>query len=532
MIRPLRSLVSLLLLVPATVAAQVEAEVCRFDGRLSSARAAQPCLDLRALGVPGAPGSPDPWDEEGLRLLPTRWTTAYRTAYPVDRARGVLWGGRGVSTGLSTGASFRWGPVRGAVEPDVAWMQNRSLTRPDTTDPALSPLAYPWGYGRLDRYLRPGSRSRLELGPGQSFVEAVAGPVALGASTETLRWGPARRYPLLFGGTGPGLPHVYARTPEALPLPGEGSLTTEILWGRTRESDWFDADGTNNTGLVEALHLGWEVGFVPGLEVAYSLVRHEPLPGGELEIGQLAQILTGDGAGEEPARRGTPMGTFSFRIHVPEEGVEVYGEVGRGEGFVNPEPGVSEIGFDRIYLLGFTGTRLDEAGAGWRISGELMKQALARPQPDTEAGTAVAASSWRGHTHMGRPLGAWVGVGSNAQFLALDRLRRAGSLGLYLERIRRDDDTYYREFLFDYGPRAYDLEWTVGLRFAGWLRPGWLETRVGPLSLAGDVAISRRKNRWFIGLQDLDDRTFLREWNASGELRLSWHPGLLPAGGR
>ena len=504
-------------------AAQGTGDICPLGVRLSSARASRSCLDLRRLPLPP---SPKVDTSAGWGLLPWRSTGSYRSAYPADRNNGVHWAGRGLSSAVSGGFRVQRGRLILSVEPEIAWAQNLAFSLPDTTTPGFSRFSYPWGNRGLDRFMRPGSGSSLELDLGNSFLEVGAGPLSVGVSNETLWWGPARRYPLLFSGTSGGFPHAYAENsrPAATAL---GGFTGRLLWGLLRESPWYDADPGNNRTLLGAFQLAWRIDFVPGLELAYSVVRHEPLPDGELKLRQLGQLLTGDPDGEDPARRGTPMGTFTVRFGFPEEGFEAYAEIGRGEGFLNPVPGLSDTRLSLIYVLGFARTDTTSSGGRWRMSGELVKQAMELPQPDAptpDPTTYAPPRTGHGHTHRGQLLGTWIGPGSNAQYLAVDWLRAGHTFGFFAERARRDDDTYFRVHAFDHGFRGHDLEWTLGVRAGGRLG---VDRALGPVTIAVEMAISRRKNRDFLRLLHGGSRVFVREWNAWADVYLVWSPTLI-----
>jgi hypothetical protein len=327
---------------------------------------------------------------------------------------------------------------------------------------------------------------------------------------------------LLFSGTSGGFPHAYAETSRPLQT-ALGGFTGRLLWGQLRESRWWDADPGNNRTLLGAFQLGWRIDFVPGLELAYSVVRHEPSADGGLKLGQVAQLLTGDPDGEDPSRRGTPMGTFSVRFGFPDDGFEAYAEIGRGEGFLNPVLGVSDTRLSLIYVLGFARTDTTSSGGRWRVSGELVKQAMELPQPDAptpDPTTYALRQTGHGHTHRGQLLGTWIGPGSNAQYVAVDWLRPTHTFGFFAERARRDDDTYFRVHTFDHGFRGHDLEWTLGVRGGGRLGGG---PAMGPLGVGVEMAISRRKNRDFLGLLHAETRAFVREWNAWADVYLVWN---------
>jgi hypothetical protein len=47
---------------------------------------------------------------------------------------------------------------------------------------------------------------------------------------------------------------------------------------------------------------------------------------------------------------------------------------------------------------------------------------------------------------------------------------------------------------------------------------------MGPIGVGIDMAISRRKNRDFVGLDQGGNRVFVREWNAWADVYLVWNP--------
>ena len=518
------SLLAICLSTVSLVGAQETVDICPLAVRLSSARVEHICLEQRQLPFPAV--APTNRDSTWL-ILPFHISGSYRSSYPSDRNNGANWTGRGLSSSLSGGIRKQWGRITLALEPDMVWAQNLSFMLPDTTTPGFSRHSYPWGNGRLDRFMRPGGGSMLAIDPGRSFVEVSTGPLVSGVSTEPLWWGPARRYPLLFSGTSGGFPHFYNETKDFIESP-LGGFSTRILWGILSESDWYDSDSKNNKNLLGALQLQWRIDFIPGFELVYSLVRHEPLLNGDLDPSHLSQLIAGDPQEEGIQKKGTSMGTFGFRLSLPKEGFEAYAEIGWGDGFLNPPAGVSDISFRDIYMLGFGRTITTTSGNRWRLSGEIIKQAMGLPQPSKTPSTGTHFTPRRvthGHTHRGQLIGASIGPGSNAQYLALDWFGSKQTLGIFAERTRRDDDTYLRIHAFDYGFRGHDLEWTLGIRSGRSLGKGAQGS--APLSLGTEVSMSRRKNRDFVGLDHGHNRVFYREWNLLVDLYLRWS---LPTG--
>lgn len=497
---------------------------CPLGTRTSLVRGEGACLWARQT-LMSAPGGVEGRLRLGaatVRATPVEARGAWRSAYPADRNDGLLWGGRGLSGSVSGGIHAGWGPLTVVVAPEVARSGNRPFPLPDTVSPGWSRFADPWAVPGLDRYLRPGVRPLTVWGAGDSFVELRAPGARVGASTERLWWGPARRYPLLFSGTSAGFPHLYAESDGELAV-GPGGVSLRLLGGHLEESDWFDTDAGNDRRLLAAAQAAWRPGFVPGLEVAVSVVRHEPLQEGEVGAARWLQLFTGDPTDEVPTLRGSSLGTLSFRLSFPAEGLEAYGEVGRGALFTNGLAGVTDPGYAQIYTLGFTRSDVSGGGVHWRMWGELTRQSMELPQPAaTRAELAFTSPSTpHGHTHRGQLLGSWIGPGSNAQALGVDLPGESGALGFFAERVRRDDDTYWRVFNPHYSFYAYDLEWTLAARGGRSFTLGG----GGSLRIHAESGVSRRKNRSFVGLDRGRNWTWVREWNRWADVRLVWTPG-------
>jgi hypothetical protein len=120
----------------------------------------------------------------------------------------------------------------------------------------------------------------------------------------------------------------------------------------------------------------------------------------------------------------------------------------------------------------------------------------------------------QGHTHRGQLLGAAVGPGSDAQYLALDVLDAGRSWGLWMERVRWDDDAYVRQKAPLYGRDGHDVELGLGVRHA---RP------MGGVRLQVEASTRLRRNRQFHNLVG-EDPTFGWESNTGLEATVSWAP--------
>ena len=71
----------------------------------------------------------------------------------------------------------------------------------------------------------------------------------------------------------------------------------------------------------------------------------------------------------------------------------------------------------------------------------------------------------QGYTHRGQVIGAAIGPGASSQWFATDYLRRTGSVGLFLGRIRWANDAYYDRTRFTPGwVFQHDVSFFGGVR--------------------------------------------------------------------
>ena len=103
------------------------------------------------------------------------------------------------------------------------------------------------------------------------------------------------------------------------------------------------------------------------------------------------------------------------------------------------------------------------------------------------------------------PSGAAIGPGGQSQYLGIDRYTNTGRWGVFIQRVRFNDDYYFANFTTR---SNHDVEITLGasvLRFAG------------DLDIAGSLEVSRRLNWNFVLENDVT--------NVKLGLRVGWRGG-------
>jgi hypothetical protein len=498
---------------PATI------DVADYEAALHRMRQVQGTAALTALTIRRPSGErlgvrcesgPDTARARGrtISALPLRVRATYNSAYPMDINNGVLWAGRGASAALSGGVDVRLGPVSAGAYPVVALHQNRAF--PQARVPAShSPFSYS-GH-TIDWPQRHGDEPFHVVDAGQSFLRIDTFGLAAGISTENIWLGPALRMPLLMGTSAAGVPHVFMGTsgPADIRI---GSLDMQLLWGRLSESAWFDADPSNDHQLIALLSVVFEPAFARGLFLG-------------LNRAYLARFDSGDIGGMliEPYLdvRANPEGDnqlFSLyaRWVMPRAGFEVYGEWGREDHWGDWHDLLLEPDHSQAYMLGFQKTgRFRDADLRW--FGEL---AHLQSSLSLRAGRGVVtfythSQLTQGYTHRGQLLGAWIGPGSDAQVLGVERVDAGRITGLMIERVRFDDDAYYNQWGRVYGHNGHDVSIGLALRH---VEP------LGAVSIAASAGVARRHNRNFVLFDGTHPGDFRAETNLHVDLDLRWRP--------
>src|SRR5690606_19519601 len=126
----------------------------------------------------------------------------------------------------------------------------------------------------------------------------------------------------------------------------------------------------------------------------------------------------------------------------PEVGFEVFAEWARDDHWEDLDDLLMEPDHSQTYMLGFQKVVL--AGPRWvRLYGELAHLQSSSTYRSGRGGPFImyAHSQLRqGYTHRGQLLGAAIGPGSDAQILGADVFAPWGMAGLFLERVRWDND--------------------------------------------------------------------------------------------
>lgn len=433
-----------------------------------------------------------------LQAAPIGLRSVSNSGYPEDRNDGGLWSGRGLSAELSGGVRASYGPLSVGLLPALRYSQNRDFEHPVVDRPGFSRYANAF-YNDIDLPQRFGDGALTAVSPGQSYARIDVYGVAAGVSTENVWLGPAIRNPILLSNSAEGFPHAFVRS--AHPIDARIALVdVSVLLGSVQESDWYDARDDNDDGRIGA----WTVALRPrGLETLELGVgrtwRYDP---DHAPDGLFAPW--GIGVRGEP---GLGMLSLFGRFLLPASDAEVYFEWARTERFRSlVDDLITEPEHSQAFIAGFQ--KISTSWIPVRIAAELAH--LQEKQREREGRDLPIYYTHpvirQGHTHRGQLLGAAIGPGADAQYVEADFLFDGGFVGLYAERLRRNDASQ-AAVTTRFDTYLHDTQFTTGVRAS-------LSAR--DFLVSGSAGYSYRVQRDFFA----DDRNFRLT------LEMSWWPGI------
>ncbi len=171
----------------------------------------------------------------------------------------------------------------------------------------------------------------------------------------------------------------------------------------------------------------------------------------------------------------------------PASGFEMYGEWARQEGFGSVRELITAPEATAGYTAGLQWVAPGARAGRLRLQGEITNlEQNDAVRNRAQSSFYTSANVPQGYTNRGRVMGAAIGPGSSAQWVAADYLRRDWRLGVFAARTRTDEDALER--IYTRNPRGHDVQGVAGLRAGGRVR-GW--------EVAGEYSFGRRLNWLF-----------------------------------
>jgi len=430
-----------------------------------------------------------------LRLFDTQdLKLTYNSALPWGTNDGRLWAGRGLSGEVSgLGGELTWGPLTATLAFAETFTANQWFATWPVTAPASSPYAYPWDPQRIDWPQRLGDEWFFATDWGPSGLRLDLGAFTAGLSTENMWWGPAFKNPILMSNSGPGFPHLDLGLGRPVGI-GIGTLEARLAWGVLTESPYFDTVSTNNHRLFTGLTLGVRPRWIPGLTLGLTRVLYTHWNDSlrAVDFVTVFQPFLKDqiATSTDPEGNDDRDQILSLVAHwiLPESRFEAYVEWARNDHSRDLRDLILEPDHSQAYTLGFQ-QLLGSGRALVRLRGEWTHLGRAPTFQVRATPTFYQHHLVRqGYTERGQLIGAGIGPGSDSQHLAVDRYHARGRWGMFVQRVRYNDDAYYRMYGSPGGRDGHDVELTAGLSALRF---------VGSFDVGASVALSREINRYY-----------------------------------
>jgi hypothetical protein len=385
----------------------------------------------------------------------------WNSAIPFSANDGSLWAGRGMNASLTGGVrvvhSAPAYTVRLTIAPTFTYSQNLPFEIEPGREPGRSTYSSPWHLGRssADLPLRFGNASLYRVDLGQSALALENGAVVVGISNSNEWWGPGLRNALVMSDNAAGIPRVFVGTARPKDI-GIGTIEAEVLTGTLTKSLYFDSAAATDYRALSGFRATLRPRALPTLAIGLARTVYTPTSDAMAFLGESFRVLTywrpmkaasdtlPDGS---TAQQADQILSLFARWIFPEAGFEVYGEWARMSLPRSLGDLVSAAANSQGYTAGLQWVVATPVPANRvRIQAEFsnLEQSLFgedRPAPDFYTGRAAP----QGYTQRGQIIGAAIGPGSSSQWLAADWLAKTSQLGVFLGRIRWENDALYRQ---------------------------------------------------------------------------------------
>ena len=368
---------------------------------------------------------------------------------PFSMNDGPLWAGRGANAIVTAGVGVHVGRIRVTLAPQLVASENRAfqvIPYPQNDPAHRSVWANPFHPppSSIDLPIRFGDRSIRRLDAGQSAVTVDLPAVSVGVATENLWWGPGVRNAIVLSNNAPGFPHAFVETRNGL-RSSLGTFGAQWLVGRLRESDYFDADTSNNARSLSGVIIVWTPPWDSGLSLGASRTVFASARNARSAFANAFDVFRDAGhpntdTSASAAGRGRDQ-LFSLfgRWVFPAVHFAAYAEWARFETPLSLRDFLEFPGHSQGYTAGLEWAR------PWRGGTMRLQAEGTYLEPDPSLHVRPVGESYtsrsvvQGYTHRGESLGAAIGPGASSQWLAVDFFRPAFRIGVFGARIRWDN---------------------------------------------------------------------------------------------
>ncbi len=424
------------------------------------------------------------------RPLPVTLQQQYNSHHPYGWNDGSMIAAKGYQTRLSAGVFGQWGPLSLQLQPELVFAANPSFSQfPQSYSDSVW-KAYYYILNRIDNPERYGNNQYFRLFPGQSSLKFRFKKMALGISTENLWWGPGIRNSIIMSNNAPGFAHITfnSTVPVKSPI---GTFEWQLVGGKLKSSGILPPDTArkfdgqplyvpkpNDDRYLNGLVVTWQPKWTPGLFLGFTRVFYQYEDDlrhnfdGYLPV--IGTLFKGKAKNEDEKKRDQLLSVF-FRLVLPGEQAEVYGEFARNDHAQNERDLLLEPEHARAYTIGLRKIFPTRSKRQFEILAEMTQtQTSSTAWLRAQEGWYTHYQVRHGYTNRGQVMGAGIGPGSNSQMIGLRWLNGIDRYGISLERIVRNNDFYYKaigEPRSDYGSHWTDIAFTA---YKNWSKNGFV----------------------------------------------------------
>ncbi len=374
-----------------------------------------------------------------LAVLPATMAAKVNTHHPYGWNDAGMIMAKGLQTMISAGVYAKIGPLSIQMQPEYYYAKN----------PAYNITSY---YGSNSNK----SISKVYLG--QSSVRLNVGPVSVGASSETLWWGPGQFSSLMMSNNAPGFQHLTFNTTRPIKTP-IGNFEWQLVAGKLNE----DTSAAFESLFMKPLNSGNGERYYNGIIITYQPAF---LPNFFLGVTRSDQLYVSDQnrktgfikkylpvlAASSPEDNGNASsipsdGSFSFfsRWILPKHQAEFYIEYGYNDFKANLRDLTTNANHSSAYIIGFNKfIAASQHSKNNQLSGILISSEIIQ-MAQTTSYILRNAGNWYEHvpvtqglTYQNQILGAGSGKGNNVQILQVKKIKGFDHWGIKFQRIQQD----------------------------------------------------------------------------------------------
>jgi hypothetical protein len=398
-----------------------------------------------------------------FRLLPVELKQQFNSHHPYGWNDGSMIPAKGYQAQLGFGIFLKKGFVSLQLRPEIVYAQNGSFsTFPSQHSDEIWRAYYNTVINVTDAPERFGAGSYTKIFPGQSALRFNYRKLSLGISTENLWWGPGVRNSLIMSNNAPGFPHLSFNSSQPL-TSRVGSFEWQVISGVLKSSDILP-DDTTRTANGQALYVPkqedgdrylngvvftWQPTWTKGLFLGFSRMYYQYVSDVPFTIDGympvIGKLFKGGLKNEDEKKRDQMISVF-FRLVLPKEKAELYGEFGRNDHAQNARDLLVEPEHSRAYILGFAkwfeGRKKDIQLFGEITNLQMPATIRLRAQESWYSHYQVR----HGYTNYGQVVGAGIGPGGASQTIGLQWGEGLQRFGGTIERVVNNNDFYYTAF--------------------------------------------------------------------------------------